>query len=801
MNRSIFRLPENMPPQARNAVLIAGFMAVLITGWIVYTFLKAPQAMEPVFLGTLITIAIVAILAAGLSSKGYVEASMTTLIVSAVAATIAYQLNRTSDSLFNAVLLMVIVVGIAMPTLSGKWVGWAVLIGGVGAVLVLLIDLFGPAGRPVYTLATRDYILVIVLSSVLLYFAFRGFRDYSLRTKLLIAFLAVALIPVGLLVYYMTGTTRQALTTQANAALLGASSEVAGNVDSFIENGIADVHTAVQSHIWRELLALPTAERAGSDSESTAYIDLRALASHDPNIASVGLLDKYGRDVVDTVTSEVGQSKADRDYFKASLKTGEPYASAAEFSQATGVYSIFFSAPVRDENGNIIGVLRIRYNASALQDILLETNDLVGAQSYAVLFDENFLRLGQGNKPELIGKTWVTLDPETFARLQAERRIPADVTAEQISTNQPDFKAGMDTADKQPVFQAYSISAKGTVIYAATKLKNQTWTIIYAQSLKNLYAPIDSQTRNAAVAALILSILVAFAAVFVAQTISRPAVALTHVAGQIAGGDMAAQASVTSQDEIGRLGGAFNNMTARLRKSFEDLDQRAAQLATVAEVGTATSSILETDKLLQQVVDLTKERFNLYHSHIYLLDEEGKNLALASGAGEPGRQMMAKGLSIPVNREQSLVARAARERKGVTVNDVTQAPDFLPNPLLPNTRSELAVPMIVGGNVIGVFDVQSDQVGRFTEADINIQTTLAAQLATSVQNVRSFERAKAQADFEAQVNAIGQKIRRTASMEDALETAIREVGLALGASRVSANIARRQAGDNNASQN
>jgi putative methionine-R-sulfoxide reductase with GAF domain len=232
------------------------------------------------------------------------------------------------------------------------------------------------------------------------------------------------------------------------------------------------------------------------------------------------------------------------------------------------------------------------------------------------------------------------------------------------------------------------------------------------------------------------------------------------------------------------------------------LEQRVAartkDLATVAEVGTATATILETDKLLQAVVDLTKERFELYHSHIYLLDESGENLVLASGAGEPGRQMKAKGLSIPLNREQSLVARAARERKGVIVNDVTQAPDFLPNPLLLDTRSELAVPMIVGGKVIGVFDVQSNQIGRFTESDINIQTTLAAQVSTSIQNVRSFEQSKAQADLESMVNAIGQKIQLATSVDDTLQTAIREIGLALGASRVSANIqTNRQGGSNN----
>jgi len=229
------------------------------------------------------------------------------------------------------------------------------------------------------------------------------------------------------------------------------------------------------------------------------------------------------------------------------------------------------------------------------------------------------------------------------------------------------------------------------------------------------------------------------------------------------------------------------------------LEQRVAartqDLATVAEVGSATASILDTDRLLQTVVDLTKERFKLYHSHIYLLDGAGENLVLASGAGEPGRLMVAEKRFIPLNREQSLVARAARERKGVIVNDVTQAPDFLPNPLLPNTRSELAVPMIVGGNVIGVFDVQSDQIDRFSESDINIQTTLAAQVATSIQNVRSFEQSKSQADLQSLVNAIGQKIQRATTVDDTLQTAIREIGLALGASRVSASIGTNRLND------
>jgi len=295
-----------------------------------------------------------------------------------------------------------------------------------------------------------------------------------------------------------------------------------------------------------------------------------------------------------------------------------------------------------------------------------------------------------------------------------------------------------------------------------------------------------------------LTVIILALSIFLATTLSRqitaPVIQLTNTAGEIAAGNFDAHAEVTSGDEVGTLAQTFNIMTARLRTAFEDVRRRASELATVAEVGTATATILQTDRLLQEVVDLTKERFNLYHSHIYLLDEKSENLVLASGAGEPGRQMMAKGLSIPLNREQSLVARAAREGKGVTVNDVTQAADFLPNPLLPDTRSELAVPMIVGGNVIGVFDVQSDVIGRFGETDINIQTTLAAQVSTSIQNVRSFEQAKAQADLESLVNTIGQKIQRATTVEDTLQTAIRELGLALGASRVSANIQASQSG-------
>jgi len=124
----------------------------------------------------------------------------------------------------------------------------------------------------------------------------------------------------------------------------------------------------------------------------------------------------------------------------------------------------------------------------------------------------------------------------------------------------------------------------------------------------------------------------------------------------------------------------------------------------------------------------------------------------------------------------------------VIVSDASREENFLPHPRMPDTLSELAVPLIAGGSLIGVFDIQSGQVGRFTEADISVQSTLAAQISTSIQNVRSFEESKAQAELESLVNIVGQRIQQSTTVEETLQIAIREVSAALGASRVGARI-------------
>ena len=235
------------------------------------------------------------------------------------------------------------------------------------------------------------------------------------------------------------------------------------------------------------------------------------------------------------------------------------------------------------------------------------------------------------------------------------------------------------------------------------------------------------------------------------------------------------------RDAPGRVWGVlgFVQDVTALEENRQTLAKRAAELETVAQVSTAAATVLQPGRLLQEVADLTKERFELYHAHIYLLNPDADRLYLTAGAGEVGRQMVAEGWSISLLREKSLVAQAARQRQGVIANDVQTEPDYLPNPLLPNTRSEMAVPMIVGDQVLGVLDVQADMIDRFTQEDIRVMTTLAAQVAVALQNARSYEQTQARAKHEQILRQITARVRGSTNPDAIVRTAVRELGVAL----------------------
>ena len=243
------------------------------------------------------------------------------------------------------------------------------------------------------------------------------------------------------------------------------------------------------------------------------------------------------------------------------------------------------------------------------------------------------------------------------------------------------------------------------------------------------------------------------------------------------------------REDVDSLQSIANQIAIALQNigSVETMAKRAKELASVAEISTASSKESDINKMLEDVVHLTQRRFGLYHAHVFLYDEKNERLQIiACGWQEGDEHEGTHGTTaIPVAQEQSLVARAARTRQAVIVNDVHNEPGWLPNPLLPETASELAVPLLVGDQLIGVLDVQSARSNAFTEEDANIQTTLASQIAVTVQNARNFVQSKRQAERETLLNLITQKIQNATTVEDALQVAARELGHAMGMKQTS----------------
>jgi signal transduction histidine kinase len=189
-----------------------------------------------------------------------------------------------------------------------------------------------------------------------------------------------------------------------------------------------------------------------------------------------------------------------------------------------------------------------------------------------------------------------------------------------------------------------------------------------------------------------------------------------------------------------RLGTHIENLRLleETERSRQQLDKRAAELETVARVSTAATTILSPQELLQSVVDLTKYSFNLYHTHVYLLDENKEALVLKAGAGKTGHRMVSEGEKIVLTESRSVVARAAQTRTGVVVNDIRQDQGFLAHALLPDALSEMAIPMVVGDTLVGVFDVLASVTDRFTAEDMRTFNTLASQVAVALRNAELY---------------------------------------------------------------
>jgi GAF domain-containing protein/HAMP domain-containing protein len=208
------------------------------------------------------------------------------------------------------------------------------------------------------------------------------------------------------------------------------------------------------------------------------------------------------------------------------------------------------------------------------------------------------------------------------------------------------------------------------------------------------------------------------------------------------------------------------------------LELRAQQLQTTAEIARDTSASLNLDELLRSSINLIRERFGFYHASVFLLDPFKEYAELKESTGEAGRVLKEIKHKLAVG-SSSVVGQATALNSPQIINDVSITENYYPNPQLPDTKSELAIPLSIGTEVLGAIDVQSTEINAFSPEDIQILQILADQLATAVLNATLFAQTTGNLSQYRLLQEITTKVSASGSPEEALLTTVSELRNAL----------------------
>jgi GAF domain-containing protein len=236
----------------------------------------------------------------------------------------------------------------------------------------------------------------------------------------------------------------------------------------------------------------------------------------------------------------------------------------------------------------------------------------------------------------------------------------------------------------------------------------------------------------------------------------------------------------------GQVSGAIHN--ARL---LEESKQTALQFETAAEIARDISSSLDLDELLQKAVDLIRSRFHFYHASVFLKDLPEEFVVIREATGEAGAQLKRAGHKLAVG-SKSVVGFVAGNGEPLIVNDTGRDATYYANPLLPETRSEAAIPLKVGERIVGVLDVQSDQLYAFAEDNLRTLQILADQLAIAVVNTELFAETQEHLAQHRLLHHITTTAASGTTLDEALQSAVSGLQVTLGGDRVSILLADRE---------
>ncbi len=224
---------------------------------------------------------------------------------------------------------------------------------------------------------------------------------------------------------------------------------------------------------------------------------------------------------------------------------------------------------------------------------------------------------------------------------------------------------------------------------------------------------------------------------------------------------------------VAELGRRLSNALEGARL-YTETQRRAGQLQAVAEIARDASSTLDLETLLTNAVELIRERFGFYHASVFLLDEERAFAEVRASTGEAGAEMLRRGHKLGVD-STSIVGQATATGEPVVINDVQRNELHRPNPLLPDTRAELALPLKAGETVIGALDVQDTRPNAFSPDDVQVLQILADQLAVAVTNAQLFAEVQEHLESHRDLHAILAAATAATTVEEALERAAQAI--------------------------
>jgi GAF domain-containing protein/HAMP domain-containing protein len=308
---------------------------------------------------------------------------------------------------------------------------------------------------------------------------------------------------------------------------------------------------------------------------------------------------------------------------------------------------------------------------------------------------------------------------------------------------QPELqKAGLRGTRLQTRLAVLVMSLIGVSILLVAPRSYQVAVDIMNGETISLYA---LRTELISVAAIAVAVGIVFT-ILISRIIYRPIAHLIEVMSDIERGNIQRRADILSTDEVGLATIQFNTMIERfenlqrrmddeVQKRTWDLERKSSQLQAAAQVARESAAIQDLYNLLNHSVNLISERFGFYHAGIFITDQSKQNVVLQAASSPGGQKMLERGHQLRVGGQGIVGAAAASGRPRIAL-DVGADSVFFNNPDLPETHSEMALPLSVRGNLIGVLDIQSTETQAFSQDDLVILQTLADQIALAIENAR-----------------------------------------------------------------